>query len=235
MPWPVTEACAIERTGLIADAGVVLGDPHDEEGHEQADEAAQEQVHACDRRADCRSHLAEAAEDEVRGRVKAGDGEHGGGDEAAVERTHDRVVGAEAHEEGADDRGDDAGSANRQRIDHELHEVRLPAEEDGGEDHGRDDRHGIGLEQVGSHAGAVADIVAHVVGDRRRVARIVLGDAGLDLADEVAAHVGALGEDAAAETGEDGDERGAEAERDERIRHRAVVRREPSPLVRIRK
>ena len=107
--------------------------------------------------------------------------------------------------------------------------LRLPAEEDGGEDHGRDDRHGVGLEQVGSHAGAVADIVAHVVGDRRRVTRIVLGDAGLDLADEVAADVGTLGEDAAAETGEDGDERGAEAERDERVRHRAVIRREAEP------
>ena len=28
---------------------------------------------------------------------------------------------------------------------------------------------GVGLEQVRGHAGAVADVVAHVVGDRRRV------------------------------------------------------------------
>ena len=45
---------------LIADAGVVLGDPDDEAGHEQADEAAQEQVHAGDRHAGCGSDLAEA-------------------------------------------------------------------------------------------------------------------------------------------------------------------------------
>ena len=75
----------------------------------------------------------------------------------------------------------------------------------------------VGLEQVGGHAGAVADVVAHVVGDHRRVARVVLGDAGLDLADEVGADVGALGEDAAAQAGEDGDQRAAEAEADQRV------------------
>jgi hypothetical protein len=56
-----------------------------------------------------------------------------------------------------------------------------------------------------------------------RVAGIVLGNAGLDLADQVGADVGALGEDAAAETGEDRDQRGAEAERDQRIGHRARI------------
>ena len=96
----------------------------------------------------------------------------------------------------------------------------MPGEEDRGEHHRRDDRHRISLEQVGGHAGAVADIVADVVGDGRRIARIVLGNAGLDLADEIGADVRALGEDAAAETGEDRDQRGAEAERDQRVDRR---------------
>ena len=78
---------------------------------------------------------------------------------------------------------------------------------DGGDD--------VGLEEVGGHAGAVTDVVTDVVGDDGRVAGVVLGDAGLDLADEVGAHVGGLGEDAAAETGEDRDERATEAETDE--------------------
>ena len=78
-------------------------------------------------------------------------------------------------------------------------------------------RHDIGFEQIGGHAGAVADIVADVVGDHRRVAWIVLGNSGLDLADEVGADVGGLGEDAAAETGEDRNQRGAERERGERV------------------
>ncbi len=88
---------------------------------------------------------------------------------------------------------------------------------DRGEHHGGDERHDIGLEQIGGHAGAIADIVAYVIGDGGWVAWVVLGDTGLDLADEIAADIGALGEDAAAETGEDRDQRGAEAERDERV------------------
>ncbi len=43
------------------------------------------------------------------------------------------------------------------------------------------------------------------------------GMPGLDLADEVGADVGGLGEDAAAQTGEDRDQRAAEAEADERV------------------
>ena len=82
----------------------------------------------------------------------------------------------------------------------------------------------VALEQVGGHAGAVADVVADVVGDRRRVARVVLGDAGLDLADEVGADVGGLGEDAAADAQEQGEQRAAEAEPDEDRRARVLER-----------
>ena len=98
------------------------------------------------------------------------------------------------------------------------------AEEDRGEHHRGDHGHGIGLEQVRGHAGAVAHIVTDVVGDRGRVARIVLGNASLDLADEVGADVGALGEDAAAETREDRDQRGAEAQRHQRVDDAAACR-----------
>ena len=116
--------------------------------------------------------------------------------------------------------------ADAERIEHRGSKHRLAGEEDRGEHHGGDHRHRIGLEQVGRHAGAVADIVADIVGDGGRVARIVLRNAGLDLADQVGADVGALGEDAAAETGEDRDQRGAERERDQRVDHGAIVRRE---------
>ena len=71
--------------------------------------------------------------------------------------------------------------------------------------------------------GAVADVVADVVRDHGRVARVVLGDAGLDLPDEVGADVGGLGVDAAAEAREDRDERAAEREPDEVV-DRGVLR-----------
>ena len=146
-------------------------------------------------------------------------------DQALVERAHDRLAGAELDEERADDRGDDADAADGERQQHHVGEMRRAGEEDRRENHGGDRGHRVGLEQVGGHAGAVADVVADVVGDGRRIARIVLRDAGLDLADQIAADVGALGEDAAAETGEDRDQRGAEAERDQRIDHGAGIRR----------
>jgi hypothetical protein len=76
----------------------------------------------------------------------------------------------------------------------------------------REDRAAVGLVEVGAHAGDVADVVADVVRDGRGVARVVLGDAGLDLADEVGADVGGLGVDAAADTGEERLRRGAHAE-----------------------
>ena len=98
------------------------------------------------------------------------------------------------------------------------HEVRLPDADP--EEHHRDRRDRVGLEQVGGHAGAVADVVADVVRDDRRVAGVVLRDARLDLPDEVGADVGGLRVDAAAESREDGDERAAEGEADEVVDRR---------------
>ena len=91
------------------------------------------------------------------------------------------------------------------------------AEDDGGHDGDH-----VGLEKVGRHARAVANVVAHVVGDGGGVARVVLGDAGLDLADQVGADVGGLGEDAAAHPHEQGEQRRAEAEAHEHGRGRVL-------------
>ncbi len=93
----------------------------------------------------------------------------------------------------------------------------MTGEQDGREDHGRDHRHRVGFEEVGGHAGAVTDVVTDVVGDRSRVARIVFRDARFHLADEVAADVRTLGEDAAAQTRKDRNERSTEAERHKRV------------------
>ncbi len=64
----------------------------------------------------------------------------------------------------------------------------------------RQDRPAVRLVQVRTHASHVAHIVAHVVGNRRRVPRIILGDPRLDLAHQVGTHVGRLGENAAADS-----------------------------------
>ena len=132
----------------------------------------------------------------------------------AVQRPHDAAAAAQPDEERADHRGHDAGRADRQR-QHHRRGLRLPREEDRAQYHGRHHRNRIGLEQVGGHAGAVAHVVAHVVGDDGGVARVVLGDPGLNLPHKVGADVRALGEDAAAQAGEDRDQRSAEPQGDQ--------------------
>ncbi len=139
-----------------------------------------------------------------------------GDDQPLVERRH-HVPHARAglDEAAADDRCKDRHAAERERIDHRGHRRR--GDHQRAERHRRDQRHGIGLEQVGGHAGAVADVVTDVVGDHRRIARIVFGNAGLDLADEVGADVGTLREDASAQTREDRDQRCTEREPEQRL------------------
>jgi hypothetical protein len=78
--------------------------------------------------------------------------------------------------------------------------------------HGGNDGDRIGFKQVGRHTGAVADVVTDVVSDYRRVARVVLGNAGFDLTHQVGTYVSAFGENAAAKTSENGDQRTAESQ-----------------------
>ena len=131
-------------------------------------------------------------------------------DEPAVDRVQGLVagaVGAGLDGVGADDRADHADGPDQEREDHAL-----VAEAGVAQDHRGDDRHLVALEDVGRHAGAVADVVADVVGDRGGVAGVVLGDVRLDLAHQVGADVGRLGVDAAADPHEQGQQRAAEAE-----------------------
>ena len=124
----------------------------------------------------------------------------------------------DAGEERADHGGEDRDAAERQRVEPEAARTGTCV----AEQHHGDRGHGVRLEQVGGHAGAVADVVADVVRDHGRVARVVLGDARLDLPDEVGADVGGLRVDAAAESREDRDQRAAEREPDQVVDRRRV-------------
>ena len=142
---------------------------------------------------------------------------------AAVQDVH-RVLGLlAADEEHRDDRGDETEGSDDEREEDPGGRVGPAGLEGDGvdgdaEDHRADVLGGGGLEEVGAAAGAVADVVADEVGDDARVARVVFGDAGLDLADEVGAHVRGLGVDTTAELGEEGHEAGAEAVADDQER-----------------
>ncbi len=84
----------------------------------------------------------------------------------------------------------------------------------GAQGKGSQDGADIGLVQVSAHAGHVAHVVAHVVGDGGGVTGVVLGDTGLHLTHQVGAHVGGLGVDAAAHTGKQSHEGSAHAVHD---------------------
>src|SRR5437660_1450341 len=90
------------------------------------------------------------------------------------------------------------------------------------EDHRPDVLRRRRFEQVGAAARAVADVVTHQVGNDGRVAWIVLRDAGLDLPDQIRAHVGRLGVDPAAELREERHEARAEAVADDQQRNLLV-------------
>ena len=156
-----------------------------------------------------------AAHHQIGDEQESGCRERGGNDQAAVERVHDLASGARLDAERADDRRQDREPAQRERIRNRRDRVVL--EQERAEQHGRDDRHRIGLEQVGCHPSAISHVVTDVVGDHRWVARIVFRYSRLDLANQVGADIGALGEDAAAQPREDRDQRAPEGQPDERL------------------
>ncbi len=146
-------------------------------------------------------------------------GDHRRYEEPAVDRGHAAAVAlARRDHEDADDGGDHADHRDDQREDQAVVPERHLAQDQRRHQHDR-----VRLEQVSGHARAVAHVVAHVVGDRGRVPRVVLGDVLLDLADQVGADVRGLGEDAAADTHEHREQRGAEAEALEHLGRVALV------------
>ena len=75
---------------------------------------------------------------------------------------------------------------------------------DRSDQHRADHGHGIGLEQIGRHAGTVANIVADIIRNHRGIAGVVFRDTGFDLTDQVRTDIGALGKNSAAKTRKDG-------------------------------
>jgi len=218
----------------VRGVGVIAGDLVQRDGQEDADQAGQRGPHveAADAEIGPRGKQGGVAAGEaglghlVRVEVflveievpqpdhkEPRDGDHRADPEAAMDALQGGVGGvfrAGLHGVGADDRAQHADAADQQGEDHAL-----VAEAGQAEDHGGDDGHLVALEDVGGHPGAVAHVVAHVVGDRGGIAGIVLGNAGLDFPDQVGAHVGGLGVNAAAHAHEQRQQRAAEAEAQE--------------------
>ena len=68
--------------------------------------------------------------------------------------------------------------------------------------HRSENRTGVALVEVCTHTGYVTYVIAHVISNRRRVTRVILGDVVLGLTHQVSAYVSGLGIDTAAHAGE---------------------------------
>ncbi len=199
---PVLDCSATYLRRLVVLRRVVFGDLADHPAGDQAGDDREEDAHV-----PAMERLLEQHQDEERG----DQGQEGAGVDAAGQRLQQdllRGLLAGAHQEDAQDRKDHADAGD----DHGRQDAAQAVAGGHAQDRGGEDGAGVGFVQVGAHAGHVADVVADVVGDGGRVARVVLGDAGFDLADQVGADVGRLGEDAAADAGEQGLGRSAHAE-----------------------
>ena len=118
-----------------------------------------------------------------------------------------------AYKEGSDNRSKDAASGNNEGEDNTLRAGNC----DCTEGHCGDNSTDIALKEVGAHTGNVTDIVTDIVSDNSGVTRVILGDACLDLTDEVSTDIGCLGVDTAADTGKQCDRGSTEGEAEENI------------------
>ena len=138
--------------------------------------------------------------------------EQGGGGKGSGTQGPARLgAGTQAHHPDADHRGQQSHGCQRQRQEHQRGLRPMSGHGCGNGDRG-DHGAAVGLENVGSHAGNITDVVPDIVGDHARIAGVVFGNAGLDLAHQVCAHVRALGVDAAAYPGEQRHRGGPHAE-----------------------
>ncbi len=146
--------------------------------------------------------------------------------ESAVDRLQRvRLALTRSHRKDACDRRDHTNCASGQRENHAQRRIGADrVKRRDSKDDRRNERDFVGLEEVGGHPGAVANVVADVVSDRRGVTRVVLGNSGLDLAHQVGADVGRLGKDAAANPQEQREKRTTESEADQDRRTRVLKR-----------
>ena len=62
----------------------------------------------------------------------------------------------------------------------------------------------VGIEEIRAHTGHIAHVVAYVIRDHGRIARVILRDSQLHLARQIRRHVGRLRKDTAARLGKEG-------------------------------
>ena len=185
---------------LVVAGGVDLGDNADNETDNEAGDDCDSAAHAAEHR---------LAEDEG-----SNNDEKCGNIRAHLKSLVGVRAFLTAHKEGGDNGSKNAAGCDNEGEDNTVGGV---GNSDSTEGHCGDDSTDIALKQVSTHTGDIADIVADIVSDNSGVTRVILGDACLDLTDEVSTDIGCLGVDTAADTGKQSDRGSTEREAEEDI------------------
>jgi hypothetical protein len=193
------------------DAGVVLRDDYDYDREHEPHQGREVYVHCGYQRTVRQSQLL-SAHQLVGDKIECDSSENGRAEHPLVQSTHDVLVLAKTDEEDGDHRSDDGDRTKNQgkyRGNCDVGEQQIT------EKHGRNCRDSICLEKVGCHSCTVADVVADIVRNGRRISGIILRDACLDLADQVCADISTFCEDPTSEARKDGYQTSSETESDE--------------------
>ena len=151
------------------------------------------------------------------GEPECTDGSSDQGEIGATPQSPARIIVPDPYEERADDGGEHAESSDREGEHDRLFDERVGSEDQDGVDDRCRQGAEIGLEEVGPHPRNVTDVVSNVVGDDRRVARVILGDARFHLAHQISSDIGCFGVDASTDPGEQGDRRTAQSDGDDHL------------------
>ena len=126
-------------------------------------------------------------------------GKGGGQKNSPVERPHEVFLGGivlGTNSEVGDGRAEDSNSRDPERERNKDNVT--PSKGCRG-----NDTSAVGLKEIGSHSSDISNIVSNIVGNHSRVARIILGDARLNLSNEIGTNVSCLGVDTTGNTGKE--------------------------------
>ena len=134
---------------------------------------------------------------------------------AGRDRAHQgcaRFQFGDVDENDPDDRAENGNSAENKWINNRR---RIARDGERADQNRADQTDRVSFENVRRHAGAIADIIADVIGDRGRIARIIFFETALDFSDKIRADVRGFCVNTAAESRENADQTRAQGETDQ--------------------
>ena len=221
--------CLGNRTNrTVVGAGIIFGDPDQKPGDGQANHHGIEQCPTSET-AGAIGHYgihitAECLICDITNRRNRSDC---GDQKALIHRTHDVGTAAQTDEKGSQNRGQNADTTNNQWQRHQVQQFSCwhrSWHQQGKQNHRCANGHNIGFKQVGRHTSTIPNVIADIIGDRRRVAGVILRNICFDLTDEVSADVRSLGKYTTAQTRKDRNQRSAERQCQQTVNNRTAVR-----------